>query len=131
MKPPSTPTYTLPSGGPTPSALMTFPSFLPALTAAFAVAIFVLDSLTKINMAIAVLYVVVVMMSVSFCTRRAVLAVSGACMAMTVLSFVIMHGKDYDDTSAGRCIVALSANAITTFLAVRMLRRPPASPRAA
>jgi len=120
MKPPSAPTNTLPSGGSTPSASTTFPPFLPALTTAFAIGIFVLDSLTKINMAIAVLYVVVVLMSVSFCTQRGVLAVSGACMTMTVLSFVIMHRKDYDDTSIGRCIVALSANAITTFLAVRM-----------
>ena len=120
MKPPSTPTNILPSRGQTPSPSMTFSPLLPALTAAFAIAIFVLDSLTKINVTIAVLYVVVVMMSVSFCTRREVLAVSGACMALTVLSFVIMHRRDYDDTSVGRCIVALSANVITTFLAVRM-----------
>jgi PAS domain S-box-containing protein len=97
-----------------------FSSLLPALTLGFAIAIFALDSLTKINMAIAVLYVVVVMVSVSFLKRRSVLAVSGACMALTVLAFVIMHGKDYDDTSIGRCVVALSANAITTLLAVRM-----------
>jgi two-component system sensor kinase FixL len=31
-----------------------------------------------------------------------------------------MHGENYDDTSVGRVVVALSANAITTFLAVRM-----------
>jgi two-component system sensor kinase FixL len=99
---------------------MTSSPLLPALTAAVAIAIFVLDSLTRINVAIAVLYVVVVMMSIRFCSRRRVLAVSGACMALTVLAFVIMHSKDYDDTSIGRCIVALSANAITTFLAVRM-----------
>jgi two-component system, LuxR family, sensor kinase FixL len=99
---------------------MTFSPLLPALTATIAIAIFVLDSLTRINMAIAVLYVVVVMMSAGFCTRREVIAVSGACMVLTVLGFVIMQGNDYDDTSIGQCIVALSANAITTFLAVRM-----------
>src|SRR5216684_4990243 len=104
MKLLSTPTNISPSRGPTP---MTSSPLLPALTAAVAIAIFVLDSLTRINVAIAVLYVVVVMMSIRFCSRRRVLAVSGACMALTVLAFVIMHGKDYDDTSIGRCIVAL------------------------
>src|ERR1700682_1637252 len=103
----------------TPSSATMLSPLLSALAASLARAI-VLDSLTKINMAVAVLYVVVVMMSVSFCARRQVLIVSGACMVLTVLAFVIMHGKDYDSTSIGRCIVALSANAITTFLAVRM-----------
>jgi two-component system, LuxR family, sensor kinase FixL len=114
------PTNILASQGAPAAASITRSPLLPALAATFAIAIFVFDTLTKINIAIAVLYVAVVMMSVNFCARRGVLAVSGACMVLTVLSFVIVHGKNYDDTSVGRCIVALSANAITTFLAVRM-----------
>ena len=88
--------------GKPPSASMTLSSLLPALTTAFAVAIFVLDSLTKINVTIAVLYVVAVMMSASFCVRREVLAVSGACMVLTMVSFVVMRGKHYNDTSVGQ-----------------------------
>jgi PAS domain S-box-containing protein len=76
--------------------------------------------MTKINITVAVLYVAVVMMSASFCGRRGVLAVSGVCMVLTVSGFLIMHGKDYDRTSVGRCIVALAANAITTLLVLRM-----------
>jgi two-component system, LuxR family, sensor kinase FixL len=102
------------------SAPITLSPFLPAFAAAFTIAIFDLDAFTKINIAVAVLYVAVVLMSVSFCSQRGVLAVSGTCMALTMLAFVIMHGENYDDTSVGRCIVALSANAITTFLALKM-----------
>ncbi|SEF10307.1 PAS domain S-box-containing protein [Rhizobiales bacterium GAS191] len=113
------PTKMLARDAPRPASRALSP-FLPAFAAAFAIAIFVLDATTKIDIAIAVLYVAVVLMSVSFCSPRGVLAVSGACMVLTVLAFVIMHRRDYDDTSVGRCIVALSANAMTTFLALRM-----------
>jgi hypothetical protein len=91
MKPPATPKNISSSRGQTPSASMTFSPLLPAFTVPFAMAIFVLDSLTKIDVTIAVLYVVVVLMSASFCTRREVLVVSGACMALTVLTFAIMR----------------------------------------
>jgi two-component system sensor kinase FixL len=120
MKQPPMPTEELASPDGAPPASFKPSSLLPALTIVLAIAIFLLDSLTKVNIAIAVLYVAVVMMSVSFLPQRGVLAVSGLCMILAVLSFVIMHGENYDETSVGRVIVALSANAITTFLAVKM-----------
>ena len=96
-------------------------SLIPALTVVLAVVIFLLDTLTRVNIAIAVLYVAVVMLSVSFLPRRGVLMVSGLCMILAVLSFIVMHGKNYtDETALGRVIVAIAANAITTFLAVKM-----------
>jgi two-component system, LuxR family, sensor kinase FixL len=93
---------------------------LPFLAATFALLIFVVDSATHIDIAVAVLYVAVVLMSARFCGWRGILVVSAGCMVLTLLGFLIMHTQDYDRTSIGRLVVSLAANAITTFLAVRM-----------
>jgi hypothetical protein len=116
MKPASTPTNILLLRGQTPSPSITLSPPLPAFTAAFAIVLFVSNSPAKINVTTTVFCVAILIMSVSFYTGPGVLAVSGACMALTVLSFIIMRAKDYDDTSVGRCVVALSANIIMFFL---------------
>ena len=60
---------------------------LPLATVALAIGIFVLDTVTNLEIAVAVLYVAVVLMSVGFCQKRGVVLVSLACVALTVLSF--------------------------------------------
>ena len=86
----------------------------------FAVAIFIVDAFIAIDMAIAVLYVSVVLMSVSFCSRRGVIAVGAACMLLALLAFTIQHSPMASNDSLGRCVMSLLAIAITTFLAVRI-----------
>ncbi|CAM5775352.1 Adaptive-response sensory-kinase SasA [Labrys miyagiensis] len=113
-------TQTLTSGGGASSGASTRTSFLPVVATVFALLVFALDSATRINIAVAVLYVAVVLMSASFCGWRGILVVSATCMVLTLISFFVVHGVNYDSTAAGRCIVSLAANAITTFLAVRM-----------
>jgi len=104
-------------------ALMTL---LPVLAVVFAAAIFLVDTFVMIDIAVAVLYVAVVLLSVSFCRRRGIIAVSAVCMVLTVVSYLVQHSyfvqhlPDGTRDSLGRGVVSLLAIAITTLLAVRI-----------
>ncbi len=92
---------------------------VPALVAgAFVIAIFAIDTVTTLDIAIAVLYVVVVLLAANFLQRRGVLIVSSGCMALTVLSYVLSH-RIAADTALVRALMSLSAIAATTFLALK------------
>src|SRR5882672_10370982 len=96
------------------------PSFVLLLAAgALAVGIFVADTVTPYGMAIAVLYVVVVLIAGNFLQRRGVLIMSAACAVLTVLSYGLQHGDTNPTDSLGRCLMSLSAIGITTLLVVR------------
>jgi PAS domain S-box-containing protein len=71
-----------------------------------------------LGIAIAVLYVVVVLMASHFLQRRGVLLVSAACIALTVLSYTLEHGASYGPPLV-RCLVSLLAIAIITFLVLK------------
>jgi PAS domain S-box-containing protein len=86
--------------------------------AAITLAIFVVDTLTTLDMAIAVLYVVIVMMAANFLQRRGVLFVSAGCLTLTIASYLLSHGFGIG-TALGRCLVSLSAIGITTFLTLK------------
>ncbi len=91
---------------------------LPITAVAFAITIFAIDTFTPLGIAVAVLYVVVVLMAGRFLERRGVLLVSAACLALTISSHILQHGF-----TAGppfiRCLVSLLAIVITTFLALK------------
>jgi two-component system, LuxR family, sensor kinase FixL len=92
--------------------------FLRVAAALFAAAVFVIDAFVAVDIAIAVLYVAVVILSITFCNRRGVQAVSAGCMGLTILAFLLQH-SDEPLTHAGvRCVVSLLAIAITTFLSL-------------
>jgi two-component system sensor kinase FixL len=93
---------------------------LPIFTAAFAAAVFIIDTFVMFDIAIAVLYVTVILASVIMFNRRGVLAVAGACAALTILAFSIQHWDDATLESTMRCLVSLLAITITTPLAVRI-----------
>ena len=88
------------------------------MAAAFAIAIFAVDTATTLDIAIAVLYVVVVLLSANFFARRGVLLVASGCAALTVTSLLISHGLTVG-TPLVRCLVSLSAIGATTFLALK------------
>jgi two-component system sensor kinase FixL len=92
--------------------------FLPIVALAFAVGVFIIDTFVEVDIAIAVLYVAVVLLSITFCERRGVLAVSAACMGLTVLAFVLQHPDEPFSTSSARCVISLLAIAMTAFVAV-------------
>src|SRR5262245_6739802 len=102
-----------------PSSASATSSFLPVVAAASAIAIFVVDTLTTLDIAVAVLYVVVVLMAANFLHRRGVLLTGLGCMALTVVSYLLSHGLT-TDTALVRCLMSLSAIGATTFLAVKI-----------
>jgi two-component system, LuxR family, sensor kinase FixL len=91
----------------------------PFLATALAAAIFLIDTLTQSDSAVAVLYVIVVLISTNFLSQGGVFAVGLGCSLLTLVSFAVVHWNDAGSGSAVRCIVSLCAVSTTTFLAVR------------
>jgi PAS domain S-box-containing protein len=85
---------------------------------ALTVGIFIIDTATTLDIAIAVLYVVVVFAAANFLQRRRVLLVAAGCVALAVLSFLLSHGLSAD-TALVRCFVSIAAIAATTYLALK------------
>jgi two-component system sensor kinase FixL len=90
----------------------------PFIAGALAIIIFVVDAFTPLNIAIAVLYVIVVLMAANFLRRRGVILVSLSCAGLTVLSFILQHGYSNGSDSIGRTLVSLTAIGVTTILAL-------------
>lgn len=67
-------------------------------------------------MAVAVLYVLVILILANVCDRRQLTVVAVACAGLTILAFVISHGTAVESTSFARCLVSLAAIGITTIL---------------
>jgi PAS domain S-box-containing protein len=86
-------------------------------TILFAIAIFVVDTFTPLDIAIAVLYVVVVLMAANLFDRTGVLLVTFACLVLTITSFLLSHGLEVDNALV-RCLVSLAAIVITSILAL-------------
>jgi two-component system sensor kinase FixL len=91
---------------------------LPLIAGAFAIGIFLVDTITPLDIAVGVLYVIVVLIAANFLQRRGVLLVAAACLALTVLSFLLTHGLDTGQSLA-RCVMSVSAIGATTFLALK------------
>jgi PAS domain S-box-containing protein len=92
---------------------------LPLLAAVVAVAIFIVDTITPLDIAVAVLYVVVVLLAMDFAGQKGILIVAGGCAILTVLSYVITHDNDPASGPILRCLISLAAIAITGVLAAR------------
>jgi PAS domain S-box-containing protein len=70
-------------------------------------------------MAIAVLYVVVIIMAGTFLRQRGILIAAAVCVALTMLSYALQHGNTNPADSLGRCLMSLSAIGVTTALVIR------------
>ena len=81
-----------------PAALSTS-VLAPLLAGLFAIAVFVVDTVTPLDIAVAVLYVVVVLMAANYFQLRGVLLVAMGCLALTVVSFLVSHGLAADQVS--------------------------------
>lgn len=95
------------------------PFFYPVLALIMAGAIFAVDTLTPLDTAIAVLYVAVILPSSHFLGRRGVMVVSATCIALTLLSFLVMHQQDWTSTPLVRFGVSLAAISVTSFLTLK------------
>ncbi|HEY4143356.1 MAG TPA: ATP-binding protein [Pseudolabrys sp.] len=92
---------------------------LPIVTAALAAAIFAVDTTTNLEIAAAVLYVVVVLMSVRFCGRRGVILIAATCMTLTIFSYVLTRTGNLQ-TGLINTVISLLATGLTTLLALKI-----------
>lgn len=102
-----------------PFPLPTKSQLVALLAIALATAIFIVDTFTPLGIAVAALYALVVVLAARLISRAGVFAVAWGCLALTVLSYTVQHGVDFESASFVRCLVCLLAIAITTFLALK------------
>ncbi|HUK83533.1 MAG TPA: PAS domain-containing protein, partial [Verrucomicrobiae bacterium] len=88
-------------------------------TAVFAVGIFVADTLTHLTIAVAVLYVVVVLMASRFCQARGVLLVSVGCVSLTMLSAFVSRPAGEALPGLLNTFLSILAIGLTTFLVLQ------------
>jgi hypothetical protein len=82
-----------------PTPLVATPRVLLIAAIVIAIAIFVFDSVTPVEVTAGVLYCAVVLMAVHLCRPRGVVIVAVGCMALTVLSHFLSPG-DHWETAA-------------------------------
>jgi len=92
----------------------------PLAAVAFSLVIFVIDAFVNIHIAIAVLYVGVVLLSLNFCERTGILAVTFGCISLAVLALVIQHGFDPSKEALARLLFSVVAITITGLLIARI-----------
>lgn len=81
-----------------------------------AFAVFVIDTFTSIESAVAVFYVIIMLLASDFLSRVGILAGAAMCTALCITSFFLSHGIDNDLATFLRLVGSLSALAITTAL---------------
>lgn len=98
----------------------TWPRLWPgALAAALASGLFLIDALTRLEGAVAVLYVVVILVVARSFGRTGILVASGCCIALTAAAYVISQGMLEGGEPLLRCIVSLCAIGTAAALVLR------------
>lgn len=95
------------------------PSVTAPLIGGLTVSIFIIDALTPLTIAIAVLYGAVIMLAASIWSRRSLIIMVMVCLGLTILAYTIGHRLDLFGDAFGRCIVSLFAILIISFLALK------------
>ena len=90
------------------------------LAAAIALAVFLIDALTPLDIAIAVLYVVVVLLIASTGNRTATVATAWGCVILTLVGFIVWHVENVSGGALARCAVSLLAIGTTAVLSLRI-----------
>jgi PAS domain S-box-containing protein len=81
--------------------------------------IFAIDTFSPLDMAIAVMYVIVVLVSAGIWARRGVLLATASCLGLTVLSYALTHTEVFSAAASGRLLVGLLAIVVTCVLVLR------------
>ena len=105
-------------GGSSSPAIGNWP-IVPIAAGALAIAIFVVDTVTHVNVAVGVLYVAVVLIVVRSFEPRVVLLVAAGCMALAVLSYLLSREEPLSVTVLANLGIDLAAIATATYLALR------------
>ncbi len=89
------------------------------LSAALACAVFLVDVLTPLEGAVAVLYVVAILLAARTTRRNDIVAAAAGCIALTIAAYLLSHNLTSVSSPALRAVVSLAAIAITTGLALQ------------
>lgn len=89
------------------------------VAALLAVTVFYIDTFTTIEGAIAVLYVIVLLLSSESLSRRGLVMVASLCTVMALYSYLVAHGFTQDIQTFLRLTVSIAALLITTILLLR------------
>lgn len=84
-----------------------------------AITVFVIDTFTDLMSAIAVLYVLVLLVAARALAPRGLILAGIGCQGLAILSFAISHGLGADVSAVLRLLVSLAAILITTMLLLR------------
>ncbi len=91
-----------------------------ALLAALLGCVFVVDTLTDREIAVAVFYVAVILVGIELVSPRGVAVLACVCVALTILSLALTsHGAR--DAGLANAVISVSAIAITTYLGLRLV----------
>ncbi|WP_422388139.1 ATP-binding protein [Burkholderia gladioli] len=89
------------------------------IAAALGLCIFLIDAFAPVDVAVAVLYVVVVLMVASVASQTVTVAVVWMCVSLTVLGFLLAQSDQTAFSSVARCIVSVLAIVTVSALALR------------
>jgi PAS domain-containing protein len=87
--------------------------------AAPALAVFLVDLLTPLEGAVAVLYIVAILVAARTSRRRDILVTAASCSVLTIAAYLLSHDLNTVASPALRALVSLAAIAITTLLTLQ------------
>src|SRR3954451_16782138 len=92
---------------------------LRSLSAVLAFAVFLVDVLTPLEGAVAVLYIVAILLAAKTNRRDDTIVAAAGCIALTVTAYLVSHDLRTIGSPALRVLVSLAAIGITTLLALQ------------
>ena len=92
---------------------------LPIATAVLAVGILVADTVTRVDIAVAVLYVAVVLLAARFYSPSRVLLVGTGCVALTILSYLITRSSGPVVEGIANMLISIGTIALITPLVLK------------
>ena len=84
-----------------------------------AATIFVADTITRLEIAVAVLYVAVILIAVRIFEQRGVLIVAVVCVALTILSYFLSREDLSPKSGPINCAISIAAILASTYLALK------------
>jgi signal transduction histidine kinase len=93
---------------------------LPVTALVLASTIFIADTITELEIACPVFYTAVVLIAARFCKKRGIVFVGVACIALTLLSDLLMIEGAPSQAGIINTCISLAAIAATTYLAVKI-----------
>ncbi len=91
-----------------------------ALLIALMAAIFLADTFTRLEIAVAVFYVAVILAALSFLSRRGVILVALSCAALTLVSlFLTPNGGALRELGLINALISIAAIGVTAYLALK------------